>query len=59
MASFSSFGSWRLLTMLSSTCPARGCSLAMQHGHTAIQLGEDGLADIIGVLADDLLPRCG
>ena len=24
-------------------------SLAMQHGHTAVQLGEDGFADIIGL----------
>ena len=31
----------------------------MQHGHTAVQLGEDGLADIIGVLADDLYLGAG
>ena len=34
-------------------------SLAMQHGHAAVQLDEDGFADIIGVLADDLYLGAG
>ena len=34
-------------------------ALAVQHGHAPVQLGEDGLADIIGVLTDDLYLGAG